>query len=346
MTFPDPWTSVQETQDTLAAGTVRRPRGDRRGAVPVASDPGNLSTVRETTVGHDRPAATGWLGRLRDVWAVAEFSAAYLAVIAMAEVLLVMILLDLPLTPAPLVGGLITFAIYVNDRLVDLAADGRSNPQRTSFVRRHRQKLYVLGAIAYGLGAALAALGGPAAFGLAILPGVAWTAYAVDWVPTDAAPFERLKEIVVVNSVIVATAWALPVVLLPVAWAGAGITPLVAVAFAYLLLATFVNAEIANVRDVAADSEAGVATLPTTLGIKRTKLLLAGLTLLGLGLVAGGAGAGIVGSRAAAILATGYVALLGVVALVGRRVDHNTLTIAAECTRLPVFVLLVAVAVA
>ena len=45
-------------------------------------------------------------------------------------------------------------------------------------------------------------------------------------------------------------------------------------------------------------------------------------------------------STAAATLSVGLAALLGVIALVGR-VDDDLLGIAAECTRLPVFLVLV-----
>lgn len=102
------------------------------------------------------------------------YSSVYLAVIAMAEVVLVSELLDLPLTPAPIVAGLLTFAVYGNDRLADLETDAKTAPARTAFVRRYQDAFYVFGAIAYGLAVALSVLGGPLSFGLSLLPGVFW----------------------------------------------------------------------------------------------------------------------------------------------------------------------------
>lgn len=307
------------------------------GGEGMSSDVSQGPDVSERTVGESVSAGVHVTGTT--VWRLLTHTGVYLALIAAAEVLLVRHLLALPPSPAPVVGFCITFAVYANDRIVDLDDDALSRPDRTAFVRRYRSELYVAAALAYGVGTALAALGGPVAFGLALLPGATWVLYAVNWAPSSAVPFRRLKEIPVVNSILVASAWTLPVILLPMEFADASLTPAVGALFAYFVLATFVNTEIANVGDVETDTESGVGTLPVLLGMAGTRIVLYGVTLL-TGLVLGYAAySGYLSVASAVALAVGPTTLVGMLPLVGRY-DDNLLTVAAECSRLPVLAVL------
>lgn len=310
----------------------------------MASDPEHWPDVVEPRATRYRTDDHPLREAAEQVWWALEYSSIYLALVGAAEVLVVVFLLSLPLSPAPLVIALVTFAVYANDRLVDVESDEVSNPERTAFVREHRQALYVLAAVAYGVGAALAALGGPLAFAIALLPGAAWVVYAVDWLDVSTVEFDRLKELPVVSSLVVASAWSLAVVLLPVSFAGAALTPTVGVVFVYFLLATFVNAEVSNVRDVESDTENGVATVATALGVERTRTVLYGVSLLVVAVLVGAAAGGLLTTLEAAVLALGVVCLLGVVALVGRTDDGRALSLVAEFTRLPVFAVLATLA--
>lgn len=297
----------------------------------------------ETTDRADRSGGRfgSWvLARSELIWKPLVYSSAYLALIAVAEVLIVQYLFSLPPSPAPIIVGLITFAVYANDRLVDLESDASSSPYRTAFVRQYRGPLYVLAALAYGLAVALSALGGPIASALALLPGVAWVLYALNLRLTVGIPFQRLKERLIVNSLLVAAAWSLTVVFLPLAFAGLGLTPAVGSIFVYFVLATFVNTEIANVGDVESDREADVATLPTVLGVRRTRHALYGVVLLAATGLGYAALVGHLTGRAAGALGIGLVCLTGVIACLGRVEQEALLAVAAECTRLPAFALL------
>lgn len=318
--------------------------GDRDSHRRAATNPLTMASDSQTWSNIDRTSSqqlTSWLIAIGEhVWKPLVYSSVYLALIAMAEVLIVRYLFSLPPTPAPIVVGLITFTIYANDRLTDLDTDAVSNPRRTAFVRRHRGMLYVLAALAYGLAVALSAFGGPIAFGLALLPGVAWVLYACEWRPATGMPFKRLKEILVVNSALVAVAWSATVVFLPIIFAEAPVTAAVEVVFLYFVLATFVNTEIANVRDMASDRRAGAATMPVVVGVPTTRRVLYGITLLTTGLLAYSALAGIMAVTAVGTLSIGLVCLLGVIRGIGRVENEQLLSVAAECTRLPVFALL------
>lgn len=306
----------------------------------MASKPHNWSDVPEQTGSSGSRTLRAILAWSKRVWAPLEYSSAYLAAIAAVEVLIVQHILALPSSLAPVVVGLITFAIYANDRLVDLETDAASNPRRTAFVRQYHDQLYALAAVAYGLAVALAAFGGPLAFVLALVPGAAWVLYAVDWVPDSGVRFQRLKELLIVNSAVVAAAWALVIVLVPVAFAKEPITATIGVIFAYFLLGAFVSVEISNVGDIESDRQNGVATMPVVFGTRRTRQVLYGVGILtGLLLIYSAMG-GMVTARAATVLSIGVIYLLGVISLLDRVRNANLLTVAAEAARLPVFVLL------
>ncbi|QZX98283.1 UbiA family prenyltransferase [Halobaculum rubrum] len=263
------------------------------------------------------------------------YSSAYLAAIAMAEVAIAMVLLSLPPNPAPVVVGLVTFAVYTNDRLADVDTDAVSDPDRSAFVRRHRGALYVFASAAYGLAVAISVLGGPVALAVTLLPGAFWVAYAADWVPSVAPTLRRLKQVLVVNSLVVALAWATTLTALPVAFTDAAVTPATAVVFAYFLLRSFVDTEIPNVGDVEADRAIDVATLPVAFGVPATRRALYGVDLLTVGLVAGAVSGGALRVEFAVALGVGLAYSLVVTGLLGR-VDDDALALASECEYLVV----------
>ncbi|MUW14506.1 4-hydroxybenzoate polyprenyltransferase [Halorubrum sp. CBA1125] len=277
--------------------------------------------------------------RVKDVL---TYSSAYLVFIAMVEVLTVHVVLSLPLNPAPIVVGLVTFSVYAGDRIADAEVDAISSPERSAFVVRHRRLLSVLTAGAYGIAVAISLTGGPLALAITLLPGGFWILYASEWFPTLGTYFKRLKQILVVNSTIVAAAWAIAVVGLPLAFADAAVTPLAGVVFVYFLVDTFVNTEIPNVRDIAADQADGVSTIPVVLGVRRTRHVLYGLDLwlvafVGLSLAFGPLTAAVAG---AILVGLGYALVLAW--FVGRSAVPGRLAIAGEAKHLVVFALLLA----
>lgn len=258
-------------------------------------------------------------------------SGAYLAVIATVYVSIVMVLLDLPPNPAPLIGGFVTFAVYANDRLVDLDADARTNPERTAFVRRHSRTLFTVAAVAYGLAVMLAVLGGPITLAITLLPGLIWILYATDWLPDRWFQNGRLKEVVVVNSVVVAGAWAGAAILLPLGFTGGSLTVSTAFVLAYFLLRSFVNSEVPNVRDIEADRAIGVTTIPVAIGVAGTRRLLYGLDLLTAAVVVAGGLGGYLPVLPSAALLVGLGYSLVVTSLLGRVERMDRVAIAAEC---------------
>lgn len=279
-------------------------------------------------------------GRVNRVWAVLEYSSAYLAFVAAVKVFIVTVLLSLPLSLAPLVGALVTFAVYANDRLVDLPEDRDYRPRRAAFVSRYRNVLYATAAVSYGIGVAVSALGGPLAFGLTLLPGVAWVLYAIEWLRIGTVGIQRLKEVPLVSSLLVAFAWSVPVVVLPVAFTEARLTPLAALVFVYFALTTLISTEMANIRDVESDRASGIRTVPTVFGVERTRTVLYAIGTLTLTVLGYGAYDGYLTGLTAAILAVGVFILVTVLALSSRLEDIQRLTVSAECSPIPVLALL------
>lgn len=216
---------------------------------------------------------------------VLVYSSGYLAAVAAVETAIVMYLLSIPANPAPVVTALVTFSVYSYDRIVDADTDALSNPRQAAFVRKHGDVLYVLASLSYAAALTTALLWGPLAFGLTLLPGLFAVLYAADWVPDLGGRIRRLKQIVVVNSALVASAWTITLVFLPLAFAGRTLSVAGAAVFLLFFVRTFVDAELPNVRDVESDRATGVATIPVVLGVRRTRHVLYALDLLTVGLV-------------------------------------------------------------
>jgi 4-hydroxybenzoate polyprenyltransferase len=245
-----------------------------------------VSEQTELTRGFDSRILTGALQTLHRLWESAKFSSVYVSALAMTEVAIAMMLLGLPLNPAPLVVGLVTFAVYTSDRITDVETDALSNPSKAQFIRKYERFLYPLTAIAYGGAVTIAVTGGPVALGLTLLPGAFWIFYASDYLNGLSRRFYRMKEILLLNTAIIAFAWAITITWLPFAFASEALSPATAVLFAYFFLCTFVLAEVSNVGDRDGDAKIGVDTIPVVFGTSGTRHALYLVNLLTAALLA------------------------------------------------------------
>lgn len=264
------------------------------------------------------------------VWDVFEYSSLYITTIALVEVSIAMVLLGVDLNPAPAVVGLVTFAVYTNDKIADVETDALSDPKRAAFVRRHEDLLYIAAAAAYGLAVTLAVLGGPMALAITLLPGAFWVLYASDWLDGISATVYRLKEILVVNTAMVALAWAVTITFLPLAFASGPIPVAVIPVFAYLLLRDYVHTEVPNLPDRESDAKVGIDTIPSRYGPQRTRQALYVVNLLTalLVLVTGLQGYLELAVVAALTVGVGYSLLVN--GLIGRWQRETTLSKLAE----------------
>lgn len=321
----------------------------------MASRPNPPSSDRDGPTTTHRPSITT-LAAARGRRLAAAFleGPCFVALVAVVEALVATALLGVPLSPAPAVVGLVAFAVYATDHVADAEADAVSTPARAAVARRHGELLAAAAALAYGLAVALALTGGPLALAVTLLPGVCWVCYASDWLPTvgDALPgvaerVPRLKDVLLVNSLVVALAWATALTALPLAFAASAVerpptlagldpavAPVAAVVFGYFLLRSFVDVEVPNVRDVRADRAAGVTTLPTALGVRRTRRTLYLVDGTVVALIAAAGGARLLAPVHVAALLTGVTVSLAATALIGRVRNRRLLGVAPECSYL------------
>lgn len=235
-------------------------------------------------------------------------------VVGAVKVLTVTLLVGAEVSAAVPVLGLVAFAVYGSNKLVD-DEDELNAPERAAFVAAHRETLLAATVLAYVVALGVALARGPVACALVAFPGVAAVAYSVDLPVTGG---RRLKDVLGANNALVSVAWALPVVALPLVWRGHAVTPLAVVAFAFYLLQTAVAFEVRNVRDVAGDRAEGVRTLPVVFGVRATRRVLYGLDATALALYAGATAAGVLSVPVGAAFAAVTLGSIGITTLVAR----------------------------
>ncbi|RLM70667.1 hypothetical protein DVK05_05190 [Halorubrum sp. Atlit-8R] len=319
----------------------------------MANEPTKPSTADGTTSQYRSRVTPPDTGAVRRVAAFAA-GAPFTALVAAVEVALVTAALGVQRSAAPVAVGLIAFSVYAADHVADAEGDADSTPLRARFALRYADQLMVAAAVSYGLAVALAAGAGPAALALALVPGAVWIGYATDWLPTlgdrlaplGAGSVPRLKDVFLLNSAAVALAWAVAVVAAPLAFAGVPVDSVglgtVALLFAYVLVRSFVDVEVPNVRDAAADAARGVATLPVVFGVAGTRRILLGVDAVAAGLLAVAFATGAAATPALAALAVGLAVSLAVTALAGR-LDGTALGVAPDGSYLVAGVALLAI---
>lgn len=277
----------------------------------------------------------------RSIYESFVYTSLYLAGIAVAETIIVITLLDLPLSFAPIVIGLLVFAVYVNDQLIDLENEDIANSRERRFIARHKDVLYVLASVSYGIALSLSVWGGVLAFAIALLPGVAWILYASDIISAITSWFgiglRQAKEVFLVNTGLVAVTWTVSLVFIPLGFAGGAALPTVLTVFAYFLLRVFKNTEISNVPDRAKDHEHGIATMPTVFGVRRTRWVLHAIDGVTAAILLFAVSRGYLPELLSLALFAGIVYSTGVISALGKYRDQDVLTRFAEYEYVVVF---------
>jgi 4-hydroxybenzoate polyprenyltransferase len=220
----------------------------------------------------------------RRVYDTLVHSSVFLGAATAGEVYVAATLAGVGPNAALFVGFLATVGVYNLDKLADLEADAANYAERVAFVSA-RPRLYAAASGLAVVGAVYLAVrhGGWAALGLTLFPGVIAVAYSLPVLPMETA--SRLKDVFLVNTAVVSLAWAVPVAFVPVATAGDAPVVGALVAAGWFFLRSAISVEVHNVRDVAGDRENGVDTLPTALGVARTKAVLYAMEVLSIVLV-------------------------------------------------------------
>jgi 4-hydroxybenzoate polyprenyltransferase len=215
---------------------------------------------------------------------------------------------DLPVSPAAcLIMFLTTFSVYNMNRKTDESEDAINHAERFAFTQKYAKHLMAAAAIAYLLAFAIAGVSGIFTVAVASIPLVSGIFYSVAVLPTGFR-YRRLKDIPCVKNLLVGVAWATPIALLSPLCIGAPVGVMTAVVWFFFFLLTVINTIVCDMRDVDGDIAAGVKTLPSIVGVGRTRLLLSAANL--------GGGAAVLVSCAGHLSPAAIVAIACIVAYV------------------------------
>ncbi|NYT01633.1 MAG: UbiA family prenyltransferase [Methanosarcinales archaeon] len=173
---------------------------------------------------------------------------------------------------------LVSFCVYSLDKVADMNNDLTNMPERCGFLAGRRNTVIAYSLAAYAGALAIVWMIEPMALPVVFVPFIANAFYGTKLIPG----LPRLKDIPVMKNVIVAIAWSLTTILI----AGYQILftapEVVAMVIYFMLIKTFIDTVLYDVRDVKGDREAGVRTMPALLGERKTiiVLLLLNSTLL------------------------------------------------------------------
>ena len=214
------------------------------------------------------------------VYGFLMYSSLFLALIAGAMIYMSCVIQDLPLVPSAFgIMALMTYSVYNLNRKTDEKEDAINHSERYAFTKKYERFLFASALLTYLIAFFLAGIHGAAVLAITAIPLVSGIVYSMPVFPRQFG-FRRLKEIPIIKSLIVATAWAIPAALLPayVLSAAPGISTVIIGLFIFSL--AFVNTVVFDMRDVAGDIVSGVRTIPVLLGVARTKILLTLVNLL------------------------------------------------------------------
>lgn len=180
------------------------------------------------------------------------------------------LLADLPPDPLPLfVVFAATLFVYSLDRIAGLEEDAANVPDRAQFTRRYGRPLFVAGGVLYLCAVGVAVANDFPMAEFTALPLVAAVGYSV----------LDLKRLFLVKNLLVGACWgAIPLgvgVYHGVLWTSE------LLAFAAFVAATItIAAAVFDLKDLRGDREAGIRTLPTVIGPRRTRVVAAVATVL------------------------------------------------------------------
>ena len=182
-----------------------------------------------------------------------------------------------------IIGPLVGFSVYGLNDLTDETEDTVNQPTRKHIAWSHQWSLLalVIGSYLIALGLAIhsESIG---AIVLTILPGLVGLLYSVSWLPFDHA--SRLKDVFLINTVLVAGTIAVAVTYLPLLLSSTSVSAEAAAAVAvFFFFRTLVTTTTCDVPDIEGDQQRGVQTIPVKCGIRQTQRLLYGLDIVSIG---------------------------------------------------------------
>jgi (E)-4-hydroxy-3-methyl-but-2-enyl pyrophosphate reductase len=190
----------------------------------------------------------------------------------------------------PAITFLYIFAMHVLNRFLDKGASAYNDPERAAFYRKHRLLLSLSGLCSIGVALFLAyGQGKTVFFSLAAFITLGMV-YSVPLIPSARQkyyPYAKIKDIPGSKTLSESLAWVAVIAVLPALDTGPFNWPLVLTTSSMVFLLSYARSGVFDILQLQGDLIVGRETLPITLGLKKTSMVIkSALVLAGLILVA------------------------------------------------------------
>lgn len=162
---------------------------------------------------------------------------------------------------------LLTFTVYSLDKLSNIKEDSISLPGRAGFIIKNKKILTYITIASYMVALCISFGINLIAFFVILFPLCMGLVYSIK------ISNVRLKDIIAVKNITIATSWAVMGTFLPLAVSFEAFLP-IALIFYFIFIKCFVNSVVFDVRDIEGDRFNGVITIPVFLGKNKTKYIL------------------------------------------------------------------------
>lgn len=160
-----------------------------------------------------------------------------------------------------------TFTIYSFDKLSNIKEDSISLPERAGFIQKHSNVFTGSVVVSYISALFFSILKNPYALLVVHFPLFIGLIYSIKIYNI------RLKDITGVKNLVVALSWAVVGTFFPLAISSSNLK-LITHIFYYFFIKLFINTVLFDIRDIEGDRINKVITIPVSLGLKKTKILL------------------------------------------------------------------------
>lgn len=169
-----------------------------------------------------------------------------------------------------LATALSVFAVYCLNNLIDADDDEINSPKKASFVKKNKKIIGFVVAFSYSAAIILGILENIFAVLILLFPLLAGTIYSIQISPK----IPRLKDILGVKSLTVASSWAVVSTFLPLINSNNIPMMFIPLLFYFFFMKSFVISVLLDVRDIKGDKENGINTIPVIIGKAKAKKLL------------------------------------------------------------------------
>jgi 4-hydroxybenzoate polyprenyltransferase len=211
------------------------------------------------------------IANLRNIFYILTISQLFIGLSGFFETYIVYSFLDhIPHLEICCVVFMLAFGTYTLDRLTESKEDTINMPVRRQFLFNYRKFFFCSALIAYVISITIVLMVDPKMIFILLVPLIANVIYGSRIFPG----LPRLKDIPVMKNTVVAVSWTLVTTLLPMISISHGFDGKMIAIFYFMLVKSFINSVLYDMRDIDGDKESGVRTIPVILGIRKSSSIL------------------------------------------------------------------------